>query len=279
MVIGDRVFGLAELGFPSVSKVEDLLTPGRIEELGRALRGGAPRGGLSLADVRLRSPIQSPDKILCAAVNYVAHGKEGGSTPPSEPYFFTKFRSCITGDGDPIVIPKISKKADWEAELVVVIGRRGKYISHEDAMDYVAGYCAANDVSFRDLQSPTESQGKPSRYGLNWVKGKALDGAFPLGPWLVTKDEIPDPQRLRISLRVNGATRQDSTTGDMVFSVARLIEYASSGLTLRPGDVISTGTPSGVANYSGVPFLKAGDVVEVEIQGIGTLRNTVEEET
>jgi 2-keto-4-pentenoate hydratase/2-oxohepta-3-ene-1,7-dioic acid hydratase in catechol pathway len=278
VVVGREVFGLAELGFPSVRTVEDLLTSDRLEELGAAMQGKALKGGLALATAKLHSPVLSPDKILCAAVNYATHGKEGGATPPAVPYFFTKFRSCIIGDGDPILIPRISKKADWEVELAVVIGRKGKYIDGDTAMDHVAGYCVANDVSFRDLQFPPGWPEKPSRQGMNWVKGKALDGAFPLGPWLVTRDEVPDPRNLKISLKVNGAVRQSSTTGDMIFDVAKLVEHASSGLTLLPGDVISTGTPSGVANYSGVPFLKAGDSVVCEIERVGTLSNPVETE-
>lgn len=276
LVIGSRVVGLAELpGFESVHTVDQLLASGRLEELRALTESRALTGETSVDAVRLRSPVTSPDKILCAAVNYTSHGREGGATAPEEPYLFTKFRSSVIGDGDPILVPRISKMADWEVELAVIIGRRGKYISRGDAMSYVAGYAIANDVSFRDLQFPRGWPEKLSRHGMNWVKGKALDGAFPLGPWLVTRDEIPDPQNLRISLSVDGVQRQDSTTGDMIFGVGELIEYASSGLTLLPGDVISTGTPSGVAYYSGAPFLKDGDTVVCEIEGIGKLQNPV----
>jgi len=276
VVIDRRVIGLAELpGFESIRTVDELLASGRLEELRALTKDRPPAGGKIIDTVRFRSPILSPDKILCAAVNYAAHSKEGGGAPPEEPYFFTKFRSCIVGNGDPILLPRISKKADWEAELAVIIGKRGKYIGRGEAMDHVAGYAAANDVSFRDLQFQPSTPGKPNRLGLNWVKGKALDGAFPLGPWLVTKDEISDPQNIRISLSVNGVLRQNSTTGDMIFSISQLIESASSGLTLLPGDVISTGTPSGVAHYSGAPFLKDGDVVVCEIERIGALQNPV----
>jgi 2-keto-4-pentenoate hydratase/2-oxohepta-3-ene-1,7-dioic acid hydratase in catechol pathway len=272
LVIGRKVVGLADIpGFESIHSVDELLASGHLEELRALAESGPLTGGASVDSVRFRSPVTSPDKVLCAAVNYASHGKEGGTAPAGEPYFFTKFRSSIIGDGDPILIPRISKQADWEAELAVIIGRRGKYISRGDAMSHVAGYTIANDISFRDLQFPQ----KPSRHGLNWVKGKALDRAFPLGPWLATKDEIPDPQRVRISLTVNGVPRQNSNTADMIFDVSQLIEYASSGLTLLPGDVISTGTPSGVAYYSGAPFLKDGDVVVCEIEGIGKLRNPV----
>jgi 2-keto-4-pentenoate hydratase/2-oxohepta-3-ene-1,7-dioic acid hydratase in catechol pathway len=276
VVVDRRIFTVADFqGFSSIRTVDELLSSGRIDEL-RAIVGSRSRsGGVSVENVKLRSPVLSPDKILCAAVNYTTHGKEQGATPPKEPYFFTKFRSCIIGDGEPILIPRISKKADWEVELAVVIGKRGKYISRKNAMEHVAGYAIANDVSFRDLQIPDGWFERPNRQGQNWVKGKALDGAFPLGPWLVTKEEIPDPQNLKISLSVNGVSRQDSTTGDMVFDVAQLVEYLSEGLTLLPGDIVSTGTPSGVANFSGAPFLKDGDVVECEVEGIGKLRNPV----
>jgi 2-keto-4-pentenoate hydratase/2-oxohepta-3-ene-1,7-dioic acid hydratase in catechol pathway len=276
VVFEGKIIGLAETpGFGSIHSVDELLASGRLGELHTLVGGNPPKGGAPIGSVRLRSPILSPDKILCAAVNYASHGKEGASAPPKEPYFFTKFRSCIIGNGDSILAPRVSRKVDWEAELAVIIGKRGKYIDREDAPDYVAGYAVANDISFRDLQYPEGWPEKLNRQGLNWVKGKALDGAYPLGPWMVTKDEIPDPQSIRISLSVNGITRQDSTTADMIFSVSQLIEHASSGLTLLPGDVISTGTPSGVAHYSGAPFLKDGDIVECEIEGIGKLRNQV----
>lgn len=274
VVFGQKIIGLSDVpGFEAVRSVDELLASDRLDELRAELASNHPREGVDLGGVKIRSPISAPDKILCAAVNYVSHGKEHGVAPPREPYFFTKFRSCIIGHGDAILLPRVSAKVDWEAELAVVIGKKGKYIRQEDALEYVAGYTAANDVSFRDLQFAGGAQGP------NWVKGKALDGALPLGPWLVTKDEIPDPQEVRISLSVNGVRRQDSTTGEMVFTVRQLIESASAGLTLLPGDVISTGTPSGVAYFTGTPFLQHGDVVECELEGIGKLRNPVVRES
>lgn len=259
----------------SVSSVEEIIFGDLLGELPRLLDNLHSE---PLAAVRIRPPISTPDKILLAAVNYRAHGVEQKTPPPTEPYFFTKFRSCIIGQGDSIVIPRISKKADWEAELAVVIGRKCRYVSKNEALSYVAGYTVANDVSFRDLQLPQGWPEKTNPLGQNWVKGKALDATFPLGPWLVTTDEIADPQRLRLWLKVNGVERQNASTGDMIFSVAELIGYLSSGLTLRPGDVISTGTPSGVAAFSGAPFLRDGDVVETAVEGIGTLRNPVKSE-
>lgn len=256
------------------TSVEDLIRRGP-----RGLAGVATTGpSEDMKRVRIRPPILKPDKILLAAVNYKAHGSEQNAAPPTEPYFFTKFSSCIIGQGDPILVPRVSKKADWEAELAVVIGRKCKYVSKADALSYVAGFTVANDVSFRDFQFPPGWPQKTNTLGQNWVKGKALDSAFPLGPWLVTADEIPDPQRLRLKLSVNGIERQNASTEDMIFSVAELIEYLSSGLTLLPGDVISTGTPAGVAAFSGAPYLKDSDVVEASIDRIGTLKNPVKGE-
>jgi 2-keto-4-pentenoate hydratase/2-oxohepta-3-ene-1,7-dioic acid hydratase in catechol pathway len=192
---------------------------------------------------------------------------------------FTKFRNALIGPGDPILIPKISKKVDWEVELAVIIGRAGKYITRKDAMNYVAGYAISNDVSFRDFQFDTQLPDGKTTLGLNWVKGKGLDSSFPLGPWLVTKDEIPDPHKLEISLSVNGKRKQLSNTGDMVFKIDSLIEYVSAGITIKPGDIISTGTPQGVAAFTGEPFLKDGDIVEGAIDRIGILRNPVKAES
>jgi 2-keto-4-pentenoate hydratase/2-oxohepta-3-ene-1,7-dioic acid hydratase in catechol pathway len=235
-------------------------------------------GGLPLESVRLRAPILSPEKIFCIAENYRAHAREAGGSPPEKPYLFTKFRNTIIGPDEPILIPRVSKKVDWEAELVVIIGREGKYIPRERAMDYVAGYTISNDVSFRDLQFPSGWPEKLNRLGQNWVMGKGLDSAFSLGPWLVTADEIPNPHDLRISLYVNGERKQDANTDDMVFKLDSLVEYISAGITLKPGDVISTGTPPGVAAFTDQRFLKSGDVVEARIDKIGTLRNPVSSE-
>jgi 2-keto-4-pentenoate hydratase/2-oxohepta-3-ene-1,7-dioic acid hydratase in catechol pathway len=282
LVRGDLVFDLeassAALGFghTSLRDIDEVLAEGVLEELVKAGKKlSSLEGGEPIANVKVLAPVQRPEKILCVAVNYVSHGKEQSVTPPTEPYFFTKFRNAIVGPGDDILIPKVSKKVDWEVELAVIIKKEGKYIPKESAMDYVAGYTVANDVSFRDLQFPAGWPDKPNPLGLDWVKGKSLDGAFPLGPWLVTRDEIRDPHNLRISLKVNGNTKQDSTTAEMVVKIDRLIESASNGITLRPGDVISTGTPLGVAIFSGQPYLKPGDVVESTIEGIGTLTNGV----
>jgi len=279
------IFDLAEcaalIGIPSlahVSTIDQLLAQGlqgAVSEREGKLRGAH---GLPLESVRFRSPILSPEKIFCLAENYRGHKKEAGGTPAEKPYLFTKFRNTIIGPGDPILVPRVSKKVDWEAELAVVIGREGKYILRERAMDYVAGYTVANDVSYRDLQFPKGWPEKLSRLGQNWVEGKGLDNAFPMGPWLTTADEIPDPHNLRLSLTVNGEKKQDSTTGDMIFRIDSVIEHISAGITLRPGDVISTGTAPGVAAFTDQRFLKQGDIVEATIDGIGTLRNPVQAE-
>jgi 2-keto-4-pentenoate hydratase/2-oxohepta-3-ene-1,7-dioic acid hydratase in catechol pathway len=234
--------------------------------------------GRQILSVRLLSPIISPEKILLVAINYVSHGREQGRSPPQAPYFFTKFRNTLIGPDEPVLLPSISKQVDWEVELAVIIGKLGKNISRKNAMDYVAGYAVANDVSFRDFQNSTRGPDGKTTLGLDWVKGKGLDSSFPLGPYLVTKDEIADPYNLEISLSVSGQTRQRSNTREMVFKIDSLIEYVSAGMTLKPGDILSTGTPEGVAVHTGQPFLKDRDVLEGTIDGIGILRNPVKAE-
>lgn len=247
-----------------------------LQQVSERITGNLPN--VPVESVRLLSPVLNPEKIFLLAVNYLSHSKEQNVKPPSEPYLFTKFRNALIGPGEPILIPKISKKVDWEVELAVIIGKAGKYIAKKDAMSYVAGYAVSNDVSFRDFQFSTRLPDGKTTLGLNWVKGKGLDSAFPLGPWLVTKDEVPDPHNLEISLSVNGRTKQRSNTGDMVFRIDSLIEYVSAGITLKPGDIISTGTPEGVAVFTGEPFLKDDDIVEGTIDRVGTLRNPVKSE-
>jgi 2-keto-4-pentenoate hydratase/2-oxohepta-3-ene-1,7-dioic acid hydratase in catechol pathway len=265
--------------FHGITRIDDILSQGLLEPLQKAApRIAAMRGGVPIDSATFKSPILNPEKILLVARNYFSHNREQDAKPPVEPYFFTKFRNTLIGPDEPILIPRISTKADWEAELAVIIGRAGKNIARGNAMDHVAGYAIANDVSFRDLQFSTRSDKAPVTLGNNWVKGKGLDSSFPLGPWLVTKDEISNPHDLEISLRVNGEIKQRSRTSDMIFAIDHLIEHVSSGMTLRPGDIISTGTPEGVAAFTGAPFLKDGDIVEATINDIGTLRNPVKAE-
>jgi 2-keto-4-pentenoate hydratase/2-oxohepta-3-ene-1,7-dioic acid hydratase in catechol pathway len=212
---------------------------------------------------RLGPPIPDPDKIICLGLNYKSHAEEAGLEIPKVPILFAKYRNALTGPASPIVLPKMSQEIDYEAELAVVIGKRGKDIPVENALEHVAGYMAFHDVSARDLQF---------RAG-QWLSGKSLDTFAPCGPCLVV-NEIDDPQNLNISTRLNGQTLQNSNTKHMIFSVAETIAYISQLMTLEPGDIIATGTPEGVGFKRTPPiFLKDGDVVEVEVEKIGTLRN------
>ena len=261
------------------SSLDQILSKGSLDSLKKHRRALVrSTAAVPLRSVRLLSPVLFPEKIFCVAENYRSHVKEADGRVAEKPYLFTKFRNAIVAPDEAILIPKISKKVDWEVELAVVIGKGGKHIPKERAISHVAGYCVSNDVSFRDIQFPEGWPKELNRLGQNWVLGKSLDGSFPLGPWLVTTDEIPDPHKLGISLSVNGELKQSSNTGEMVFSVASLIEYISAGITLRAGDVISTGTPQGVAAFTDQRFLKEGDLVEARIDRIGTLRNPVESE-
>jgi 2-keto-4-pentenoate hydratase/2-oxohepta-3-ene-1,7-dioic acid hydratase in catechol pathway len=211
-------------------------------------------------------PAVYPSKILAIGRNYVDHAIEGGAAPPAAPLLFNKLPNSLSAHNAPIVLPQISQKVDYEAELAVVIGRRARRISEANALDYVFGYTLINDVSARDLQF---GDGQ-------WTRGKGLDTFAPLGPFVTTRDEIADVQALRIEGRLNGEVMQSSNTGKMIFPVAYLVSYLSQGLTLEPGDVIATGTPEGVGVFRDPPvLLKAGDVYEVEIEGLGTLRNRV----
>ena len=292
LVRNERVFDLNEQAsrfghadLREVRTIDDLLSSDLMESaslLDKELesdvsKNGSTWGTLSLSDAELRSPILNPEKILMIAINYASHSKEQNEKPPEEPYVFTKFRNALIGPRDPIIVPRISKEVDWEVELAVIIGKSGKNIPREDAMDYVAGYSVANDVSFRDMQFWKNLSSKSS-LGWNWFRGKALDNALPLGPCLVSRDELRDPYSSRISLCVNGVVRQDSVIGEMLIKIDALIEYISGGVTLKPGDIICTGTPMGVAAFSGAPYLKKGDLVEARISEIGILRNPVIEE-
>jgi 2-keto-4-pentenoate hydratase/2-oxohepta-3-ene-1,7-dioic acid hydratase in catechol pathway len=275
----DRMFGLDQTLLEGTNSIDRILSEGILGSLQRTeSKIVTATGGIAVESAQLRSPILSPEKILLVARNYLSHNKEQNAKPPNEPYFFIRTRNSLLGPDEPILLPRISKKADWEGELAVIIGKAGKNIARKNAMDYVAGFTVSNDISFRDLQFSTRPDNAAVALGSNWVKGKNLDSSFPLGPWLVTKDEIPDPHNLEISLTVNGETKQHASTSDMIFKIDHLIEYVSAGMTLRPGDIISTGTPEGVAAFTVEQFLKDGDVIEVTIEGIGTLRNPVRTE-
>lgn len=240
------------------------LDPGSLAVLGRLDPGslpavpGTPRIGPCVAGV---------GKFICIGLNYSDHAAETGATVPPEPIIFMKATSAIIGPNDDVLIPRGSEKTDWEVELGVVIGRKAKYVSESEALDHVAGYCVAHDISERAFQAERQGQ---------WTKGKSCDTFGPIGPWLVTKDEIADPQNLGMWLKVNGQTMQDGSTRTMVYGVAYLVSYLSQFMSLMPGDIISTGTPPGVGMGMKPPrYLKAGDVVELGIEGLGSQRQQV----
>ncbi|MDG1277152.1 MAG: fumarylacetoacetate hydrolase family protein [Algoriphagus sp.] len=220
------------------------------------------------ANARIGSPVARPSKIICVGLNYRKHAEEAGMAVPEVPIIFMKATSSLSGPFDPILIPKNSVQTDWEVELAIVIGKRAKYVSVENAMDYVAGYCLHNDVSERDFQL---------RHGGQWVKGKSADNFAPLGPVLVTKDEIEDPHNLRLWLKLNGKILQDSNTSDLIFDLPTIVSHISQYMTLLPGDVISTGTPAGVGmGLKPEPkYLQPGDIVELGIDGLGSSRQVV----
>jgi 2,4-diketo-3-deoxy-L-fuconate hydrolase len=212
-------------------------------------------------------PIARPSKIICAGINYHEHAGETGQDVPGQPILFAKWPSSLIGHGDPIILPPFSSQVDYEAELAVVIGHRVRNVSAENALEAVSGVICLNDISARDLQFADGGQ---------WTVGKSLDTFCPVGPELVPLDQIRDPQQLRIRCIVNGEVLQDSTTALMIFSIAELISFASRGIELMPGDLIATGTPSGVGFTRTPPrFLQPGDTVSVELEGVGTLTNPV----
>lgn len=213
-------------------------------------------------ETRLGPPIKKPSKIVCVGLNYAKHAAESGMELPKEPVLFFKATSAIVGPNDDVVIPKGSKKTDWEVELGVVIGQKASYVDEANAMNHVAGYILHNDYSEREFQLEKEGQ---------WVKGKSCDTFAPIGPYVVSKDEISDPHNLDLWLKLNGETMQHSNTSDLVFNIPQLVSYISQYMTLLPGDIISTGTPFGVGlGFNPPKYLKAGDVVELGIQGLGT---------
>lgn len=239
-----------------------------LADVGAAAKDG-PR--LALADVKPALPVARPPKFVCVGLNYALHAREGGHEIPTYPSFFLRVATSLLPAEAPVVRPKISEQLDYECELAIVIGKGGRHISEADALGHVFGYTLFNDVSVRDFQRKTAQ----------WTPGKNFDATGPLGPVVVTADELPPgASGLRISTRVNGTTMQDSNTSDMIFSTARIVAILSEFMTLEAGDIIATGTPSGVAHARKPPaWMKAGDVVEVEIEGIGVLRNPVVDET
>ncbi len=275
-VMGDRVVDLhaASNGEVPATMLELLAQGDAGMERARRVLAQAQDQGVPLSQVTLLAPVPRPPKnVMALGLNYREHAIESARARgeqvvfPEVPVIFTKASTSVIGPEAEIVVPyDVTTKADWEVELAVVIGARAKRVKAADALGYVAGYTVANDVSARDLQFAHQQ----------FFRGKSLDTFCPLGPWLVTRDEIPNPHALRITLRVNGVTKQDSSTSELIFDVPTIIETLAAGLTLEPGDVILTGTPSGVGVARVPPeFLQPGDMVEAEIEGIGVLRNRV----
>ncbi len=273
---------LMRVGQPGHEKPAILDAEGKIRDLSAHVKdiGGeaiSPEGLKKIAALDLSTlPVLTEDRIgacvagtgkfICIGLNFSDHAAETGAAVPSEPVIFMKATSAIVGPNDNVVIPRGSEKTDWEVELGVVIGKTAKYVSEADALDYVAGYCVSHDVSERAFQ--TERQGQ-------WTKGKSCDTFGPIGPWLVTKDEIADPQNLGMWLKVNGETMQNGSSKTMVYGVANVVSYLSQFMSLHPGDVISTGTPPGVGlGMKPQRFLKTGDVVELGIEGLGSQKQT-----
>lgn len=243
----------------AVEEAERILSEGEAEDL---LRDGLL---VRAVDVELDAPVRPRKNIICLGLNYMDHVEEGGAEPPEVPVFFTKAPTAIVGPYDDIVYPRATGELDYEVELALVIGRRGKYISRGEAYNYVAGYMVFNDVTARDLQ----------RRHRQWFRGKSLDTFAPMGPHIATPDEVGDPMNLDMWLKVNDELRQSSNTGRMIFDIPEIISILSEGMTLEPGDVIATGTPSGVGMADLEKLLKPGDVVEAWIEHIGTIRNGV----
>jgi 2-keto-4-pentenoate hydratase/2-oxohepta-3-ene-1,7-dioic acid hydratase in catechol pathway len=267
-LVGDRYVDLVAADPRLPTSVRRLI--GEPALLAAAREAAAKPGAASVpvTSAKLHAPIPDPQKIVCVGLNYRDHAAESNMAIPREPVLFSKFPSALIGHGEPIVAPRVSEKVDYEAELVIVVGKTGRRIPESAAMDHVAGYSVGHDVSARDWQ--LEKDGK------QWMVGKTFDTFAPVGPTIVTKDEVPNPHKLGIRLRLNGKTMQESNTEQMIFSVAQLVAYLSVVFTLEPGDLIFTGTPPGIGHAMKPPvYLKPGDVTEVEIDTLGILRNRV----
>lgn len=257
-------------------KIRDL--SGRVPDFAAAAVSLSALDAIRAIDLSSLPVIDAPERVgaclasvpnfFCIGLNYAKHAAETGATPPAEPIIFNKTTSCLSGPNDPVIIPRKSVKTDWEVELGVIIGRETLYVSEEDALDYVAGYCTINDVSEREFQIERGGQ---------WTKGKSAPTFGPIGPYFVTADEVPDPQALRLTLSLNGKVVQDSDTSDMIFTVRQIVSYMSQFMRLMPGDIIATGTPSGVGmGMKPQRFLQPGDVMELEVEGLGKQRQTAE---
>ena len=265
VAVANQVFSLAEAGFHTVLDVIEG-GPDALHRVRSFAETGAPGASFPIDSVQLLAPIPRPPKIICIGLNYRDHAIESKLEIPTTPVVFSKYASSVIGTGEAIVLPKNSVKPDYEAEFAVVIGKNGRHIKAENWEEYVFGYTNLNDVSARDFQMATSQ----------WMIGKTFDTFAPMGPYLVTKDEIADPHNLNISLTINGETLQKSNTRELIFRIPQLIEHLSSVFTLEPGDVISTGTPSGVGfSFNPPRWLRAGDSVTVKVEGLGELTNPV----
>lgn len=266
---GESIVDLSAIGFSSLVEFIESGGDGRAQAEDFASRVGND-GRHSLSDVKLLAPIPRPRKLICVGLNYRDHAAETGAQIPSVPTIFNKFATAVIGPGAEIVLPKASKSPDYEAEFAFVVGRGGRHIRAEDWAEHIFGYTIVNDVTARDYQRATSQ----------WLMGKTFDTFAPMGPWIVTADEIRDPHDLDIQIAINGETLQDSNTRELIFKIPDLIAFLSSVFTLEPGDVVSTGTPAGVGFVrKPARFLHPGDDVVVKIPAIGELRNPVVAET
>jgi 2-keto-4-pentenoate hydratase/2-oxohepta-3-ene-1,7-dioic acid hydratase in catechol pathway len=262
---GDDIISIREAGFEEVRSVI-AGGPDALDGVARWLRDPPWGEVFKSCDVKLRAPLERPPKVVCVGLNYRAHALEAKMDIPEVPTIFAKFPTAVIGCGEPIILPKNSSKPDYEAEMAFVIGKRGRHVPAERWREYVFGYTNFNDVSARDYQMRTSQ----------WMIGKTFDTFAPMGPAIVTADEVPDPHALRITTTINGEVLQDSNTSDLIFKIPDLIAYLSSVFTLEPGDVVATGTPSGVGFSQHPPrWLKPGDECIVRVQGLGDLRNPV----
>jgi 2-keto-4-pentenoate hydratase/2-oxohepta-3-ene-1,7-dioic acid hydratase in catechol pathway len=262
VVVNERIVALGDADFPDILAV---LRGGAqaLAEIRRFIALASP--GIPFAEIKLCAPIPDPPKILCMGLNYRDHAREANLEIPRYPVIFAKYSNTVIGSGDPVVLPKNSRKPDFEAEFTFVIGKRARHIDAENWRDYVAGYMIANDVSARDYQMSVSQ----------WTMGKNFDSFAPMGPYLVTADEIEDPHNLNISLTLNGETMQSSNTRELIFKIPETVAFLSSVMTLEPGDVVLTGTPAGVGFSRKPPrWLAPGDEIVVRIEGLGELRNT-----
>jgi 2-keto-4-pentenoate hydratase/2-oxohepta-3-ene-1,7-dioic acid hydratase in catechol pathway len=265
VLLGDHVIGLKDAGFSTLQSVIEQ-GAAALERISHLVKNSPSGSGTALSKVRLLPPLSKPPKMIFIGLNYRDHAIECGAALPQTPVVFSKFNTSIVGPGDAIVLPRLSKQPDYEAELAVVIGKRGKNIPQAQWRDYVFGYTNLHDVSARDVQLATSQ----------WLMGKTFDTFSPLGPAIVTADEIPDPNALKIELILNGEVLQSSNTSEMIFQIPYLIEHLSSVFTLEPGDIISTGTPAGVGmGKTPQRWLRPGDSAVVRIEGIPELWNTV----